>query len=52
VRPLIETHPLDEAGAAYDRMMAGGAPFRMILTLSGATPLVDTPRTVGREEQA
>lgn len=32
VRAMIETRPLDEAAAAYDRMMAGDARFRMVLT--------------------
>ena len=31
VRPLIETLPLEQAGEAYDRMMAGDARFRMVL---------------------
>jgi D-arabinose 1-dehydrogenase-like Zn-dependent alcohol dehydrogenase len=34
VRPLIETVPLAEAQAAYDKMMAGDARFRMVLTMS------------------
>ena len=33
VRPRIETVPLAEAPAAYDRMMAGDARFRMVLTM-------------------
>jgi alcohol dehydrogenase len=32
IRPTIETVPLEEAGAAYQRMMDGGARFRMVLT--------------------
>jgi alcohol dehydrogenase len=32
VRPITETRPLDEVGAAYDRMLAGDARFRMVLT--------------------
>lgn len=32
VRPMIETLPLERAGEAYDRMMAGDARFRMVLT--------------------
>ncbi|MCW3038968.1 MAG: zinc-binding dehydrogenase [Solirubrobacterales bacterium] len=32
VRPLIETLPLERAQEAYDRMMAGDARFRMVLT--------------------
>jgi propanol-preferring alcohol dehydrogenase len=34
VRPLIETVPLAEAPAAYDKMMAGDARFRMVLTMT------------------
>lgn len=33
VRPMIETMPLREAHVAYDRMMAGDARFRMVLTM-------------------
>jgi D-arabinose 1-dehydrogenase-like Zn-dependent alcohol dehydrogenase len=32
VRPMIETMPLEQAAAAYDRMMSGDARFRMVLT--------------------
>ncbi len=32
VRPRIETMPLERAGEAYERMMAGDARFRMVLT--------------------
>jgi D-arabinose 1-dehydrogenase-like Zn-dependent alcohol dehydrogenase len=32
VRPMIETVPLEQAAQAYDRMMDGGARFRMVLT--------------------
>jgi alcohol dehydrogenase/propanol-preferring alcohol dehydrogenase len=32
VRPRIETLPLEQAQEAYDRMMAGDARFRMVLT--------------------
>jgi D-arabinose 1-dehydrogenase-like Zn-dependent alcohol dehydrogenase len=32
VRPMIETRPLEEASAAYERMMSGDARFRMVLT--------------------
>jgi D-arabinose 1-dehydrogenase-like Zn-dependent alcohol dehydrogenase len=31
VRPMIETHPLEEAQAAYDKRLAGDARFRMVL---------------------
>lgn len=34
VRPMVETAPLEEAGAAYQRMMDGDARFRMVLTTS------------------
>ena len=33
VRPMIETLPLSEAQAAYDKMMSGAARFRMVLTM-------------------
>ena len=33
VRPTIETLPLSEAQAAYDKMMSGEARFRMVLTM-------------------
>ncbi|RAH96394.1 alcohol dehydrogenase [Acuticoccus sediminis] len=32
VRPMIEVMPLEEAAAAYDKMMAAKARFRMVLT--------------------
>jgi alcohol dehydrogenase/propanol-preferring alcohol dehydrogenase len=32
VRPMIETRPLEQATEAYERMMAGDARFRMVLT--------------------
>ena len=32
VRPMIETMPLDQAAQAYERMMAGDARFRLVLT--------------------
>jgi D-arabinose 1-dehydrogenase-like Zn-dependent alcohol dehydrogenase len=31
VRPLIERYPLERAAEAYDRMMSGGARFRVVL---------------------
>jgi D-arabinose 1-dehydrogenase-like Zn-dependent alcohol dehydrogenase len=34
VKPRIETLPLEQAQEAYDRMMAGDARFRMVLTTS------------------
>ena len=33
VRPRIELFPLDEAPAAYDRMMSGDARFRVVMTM-------------------
>ena len=36
IRPMIETAPLEQAGAAYDRMMQGKARFRMVLVTNGA----------------
>lgn len=32
IRPITETRPLDQVGAAYDRMLAGQARYRMVLT--------------------
>jgi alcohol dehydrogenase len=32
VRPMTETRPLDEADAAYNRMLSGAARYRMVLT--------------------
>ncbi len=34
VRPLIETLPLEQADAAYRRMMSGQVKFRMVLTMN------------------
>jgi D-arabinose 1-dehydrogenase-like Zn-dependent alcohol dehydrogenase len=33
LRPMIETFPLEQAAAAYDRMMSGAARFRVVLTM-------------------
>lgn len=33
IRPMIETFPLSEAPAAYDRMMSGSARFRVVLKM-------------------
>jgi D-arabinose 1-dehydrogenase-like Zn-dependent alcohol dehydrogenase len=33
IRPLIETYPLQQASAAYERMMSGKARFRVVLTM-------------------
>lgn len=33
VRPMIETYPLEEAAAAYARMMSGNARYRVVLTM-------------------
>ena len=35
VRPMVETLPLERAMEAYDRMMAGEARLRMVLTMGG-----------------
>lgn len=34
VRPMTETFPLEEAGAAYDRMLANDARFRVVLDVA------------------
>jgi D-arabinose 1-dehydrogenase-like Zn-dependent alcohol dehydrogenase len=34
IRPMIETFPLAEAAAAYDRMMSGKARFRVVLKMN------------------
>lgn len=34
IRPMIETFPLSEAAAAYDRMMSGNARFRVVLKMN------------------
>jgi alcohol dehydrogenase/propanol-preferring alcohol dehydrogenase len=36
VRPMIETFPLEEAGKAYDRMLANDARFRVVLDIAGS----------------
>jgi D-arabinose 1-dehydrogenase-like Zn-dependent alcohol dehydrogenase len=33
VRPMIEEFPLEQAAAAYQRMMSGQATFRVVLTM-------------------
>jgi D-arabinose 1-dehydrogenase-like Zn-dependent alcohol dehydrogenase len=33
VRPMIETYPLEQAPAAYERMLSGDARFRVVLTM-------------------
>lgn len=33
VRPMVETFPLEQAAAAYDRMLSGKARFRVVLTV-------------------
>jgi D-arabinose 1-dehydrogenase-like Zn-dependent alcohol dehydrogenase len=33
IRPIIETFPLEQASAAYDRMLSGKARFRVVLTM-------------------
>jgi D-arabinose 1-dehydrogenase-like Zn-dependent alcohol dehydrogenase len=37
VRPMIEEYPLERAAEAYERMMSGGARFRVVLTMDGST---------------
>lgn len=32
IRPTVETVPLEQTAAAYDRMMSGAARFRMVVT--------------------
>jgi D-arabinose 1-dehydrogenase-like Zn-dependent alcohol dehydrogenase len=34
VRPMIETYPIERAADAYERMMSGGARFRVVLTMN------------------
>jgi D-arabinose 1-dehydrogenase-like Zn-dependent alcohol dehydrogenase len=34
IRPMIETYPLAEAAAAYDRMTSGKARFRVVIKMS------------------
>ena len=36
VRPMIETFPLEQAQAAYDRMMRADVRFRAVLTMNSA----------------
>ena len=33
IRPMVETFPLKQAAAAYDRMLSGKARFRVVLTM-------------------
>ena len=33
VRPMIEVYPLERAAEAYERMMSGGARFRVVLKM-------------------
>jgi D-arabinose 1-dehydrogenase-like Zn-dependent alcohol dehydrogenase len=33
IRPIVETFPLEQASAAYDRMLSGKARFRVVLTM-------------------
>lgn len=35
IRPMVETFPLEQAAAAYDRMLSGKARFRVVLTMGG-----------------
>jgi len=34
IRPMIETFPLEQAAAAYERMLSGKSRFRMVLTMN------------------
>ncbi|MBI4401227.1 MAG: alcohol dehydrogenase catalytic domain-containing protein [Nitrospirae bacterium] len=34
IRPLVETFPLEQVGAAYERMLSGKARFRVVLTMN------------------
>ncbi len=34
IRPMVETLPLEQAAAGYERMMSGKARFRMVLTMN------------------
>lgn len=34
IRPMVETFPLEQAAAAYERMLSGKARFRVVLTMS------------------
>jgi len=34
IRPMIETFPLEQAAAGYERMMSGKARFRVVLTMN------------------
>jgi D-arabinose 1-dehydrogenase-like Zn-dependent alcohol dehydrogenase len=35
IRPMVETFSLEQAAAAYDRMLSGKARFRVVLTMGG-----------------
>jgi D-arabinose 1-dehydrogenase-like Zn-dependent alcohol dehydrogenase len=34
IRAMVETFPLEQAGAAYERMLSGKARFRVVLTMA------------------
>jgi len=34
IRPMVETFPLEQAAAAYDRMLSGKARFRVVLSMN------------------
>jgi D-arabinose 1-dehydrogenase-like Zn-dependent alcohol dehydrogenase len=34
IRPIIETFPLEQVAAAYDRMLSGKARFRVVLIMN------------------
>jgi hypothetical protein len=48
VAAMIETVPLEEAPAAYAKMMAGKARFRMALTMAAAS---SSPQGITRAEE-
>jgi hypothetical protein len=47
---MIETVPLEEAPAAYAKMMAGKARFRMALTMTADAS--SSPKGITRAEEA
>jgi hypothetical protein len=47
---MIETVPLEEAPAAYAKMMAGKARFRMALTMTADES--SSPKRITRAEEA
>src|SRR5262252_1943409 len=51
VSAMIETVPLEEAAAAYAKMMEGRARFRMVLTMPAYVPSGGSEATPRREER-